>query len=171
GNVMRIGMIVLSPLSRGSVINSTNPFDPSAIDVGYLQSDIDCFIARQAIKKVQSSVKAPAWRDYILFPNVDLKNSSLTSMYGTGTAAMSAKNARYGVVDPDLLVKGAVGLRVIDASVFLFVPSGHTQAATYAFAERGADLVKAAWKRFGIMRTCGSPFNTAFLVIHGNNSV
>jgi hypothetical protein len=27
-----------------------------------------------------------------------------------------------------------------------FVPSGHTQAATYVIAERGADLVKEAWK-------------------------
>jgi choline dehydrogenase-like flavoprotein len=58
---------------------------------------------------------------------------------------MSARKAGYGVVNPDLLVKGARGLRVIDASVFPYVPSAHTQAATYVIAERGSDLIKAAW--------------------------
>ncbi|KAJ7909020.1 pyranose dehydrogenase [Mycena leptocephala] len=102
--------------------------------------------------------QGPTWRDYIIAPIVDLENMSQDALdeyirnnaqsasHLVGTAAMSAKNARYGVVDPDLRVKGAVGLRIIDASVFPFVPSGHTQAATYAIAERGADLVKEAWK-------------------------
>ncbi|KAJ7618667.1 hypothetical protein FB45DRAFT_755944, partial [Roridomyces roridus] len=43
-------------------------------------------------------------------------------------------------VDPDLLLKSATGVRVVDASVTPFVPSGHTQAPTYAIAERGSDL-------------------------------
>ncbi|KAJ7258306.1 hypothetical protein C8J57DRAFT_1516204 [Mycena rebaudengoi] len=58
---------------------------------------------------------------------------------------MSARGARYGVVDPDLKVKGAVGLSGIDASVVPIVPAAHTQAVAYAFAERGADLLKQRW--------------------------
>ncbi|KAJ7362644.1 hypothetical protein DFH08DRAFT_683711, partial [Mycena albidolilacea] len=50
-----------------------------------------------------------------------------------------------GVVDPDLLIKGAQVLRIIDASVFPRIPSAHTQAATYAVAERAADLIKQMW--------------------------
>ncbi|KAJ7851576.1 pyranose dehydrogenase [Mycena leptocephala] len=143
----------------GSVtINSSNPFDSPIIDVGFFQNDVDIFTARQAVQKVLQFVKAPTWRDYITAPIVDLENMSQDALdeyirntaqsasHLVGTAAMSAKNARYGVVDPDLRVKGAVGLRIIDASVFPFVPSAHTQAATYVIAERGADLVKAAWK-------------------------
>ncbi|KAJ6494043.1 pyranose dehydrogenase [Mycena vitilis] len=144
----------------GSVtINSSNPFDSPIIDVGFLQSELDLLTARQLVRKVLKFVKAPTWKDYIIAPTgVDLetlsddaldqyiRNTASSVAHLVGTAAMSAKNARYGVVNPDLLVKGAVGLRVIDASVMPFVPSAHTQAATYAIAERGADLVKDAWQ-------------------------
>jgi hypothetical protein len=36
-----------------------------------------------------------------------------------GSAAMSAQDAKQGVVDPDLLFKGVHGLRIIDASVLV----------------------------------------------------
>ncbi|KAJ6475722.1 hypothetical protein C8R47DRAFT_1142235 [Mycena vitilis] len=159
GNAITAGMVVLNPVSRGSVIiNSSNPFDSPIIDGGFLQSDIDIFILRKAVRKVLDFAKAPTFQDYILTPLIDLeglsddaldefiRNGTATADHFVGTAAMSAKNAQYGVVDPDLLVKGAAGLRIIDASVMPFLPSAHTQAATYVIAERGADLVKEAWQ-------------------------
>ncbi|KAF7368911.1 GMC oxidoreductase [Mycena venus] len=158
-NALSAGIAVLNPVSRGSVtINSSNPFDSPVIDVGFLQSDIDVFTGREAIKKVLKLFEAPTWQDYIIAPIVDvenlsddalnqfIRNSASSAFHLVGTAAMSAKDARYGVVDPDLLVKGTIGLRIIDASVFPYVPSAHTQAATYVVAERGADLVKEAWE-------------------------
>jgi choline dehydrogenase-like flavoprotein len=36
-----------------------------------------------------------------------------------GSAAMSAPDADYGVVNPDLRVKGVTGLRIVDASVMV----------------------------------------------------
>ncbi|KAJ7300526.1 pyranose dehydrogenase [Mycena albidolilacea] len=153
-----VWIVVLNPLSRGSVtINSSDPFESPVIDVGFLQSNIDVFTGREAIKKVLNFFKAPIWRDYIIAPIVDvenltddaldqfIRNSASAAFHLVGTAAMSAKGARYGVVDSDLRVKGVSRLRIIDASVFPFVPSSHTQAGTYAIAERGADLVKKAW--------------------------
>jgi choline dehydrogenase-like flavoprotein len=110
---------------------------------------VDVFTGREAIKKVLKLFKAPTWRDYIIAPIEDMenlsdeeldehiRNSASTAFHLIGTAAMSARDARYGVVDPDLLVKGASRLQIIDASVFPFVVSGHTQAATYEIAERG----------------------------------
>ena len=92
-----------------------------------------------------------------------IRNNAGTAAHPVGTASMSSRNASYGVVDPDLKVKGVAGLRIVDASVLVrltiflfsvvffsdveqpFVPSGHTQAAVYAFAERAADLIKAEW--------------------------
>ena len=46
------------------------------------------------------------------------------------------------VVDEKLRVKGVGGLRVIDASVMPSVPSGNTNAAVVAVAEKGAELIK-----------------------------
>jgi choline dehydrogenase-like flavoprotein len=57
---------------------------------------------------------------------------------------MSPVGASWGVVDPNLIVKKAVGLRVVDASVLPRVPAGHPQAVVYALAERAASLIIAA---------------------------
>ena len=40
---------------------------------------------------------------------------------------MSERGARWGVLDPDLRVKGTNGLRVIDASALPNVPTGHSK--------------------------------------------
>ncbi|KAJ7438389.1 alcohol oxidase [Mycena galericulata] len=177
GNFMSFGMIILTPTSRtfhpysnypnhtfdngnsgGSIaLESNNPFDPPLIDPGLLVTDFDLFVARESIKKAYRFVEAPAWKDYIIAPTIDLlnmttealdefiRNTGGSSGHIVSTAQMSAKDASYGVVNPDLLVKGASGLSIIDASIMPFIPSAHTQAATYAIAERGADLVKERW--------------------------
>ena len=47
--------------------------------------------------------------------------------HAVGTAAMSQRGAPWGVLDPDLRVKGTKGLRVIDASALPYVPTGHSK--------------------------------------------
>ncbi|KAJ7259089.1 aryl-alcohol oxidase [Mycena haematopus] len=158
GNFMSAGMIMLTPTSRGSItLQSNNPFDPPLIDPGLLVTDFDLFAVRESIKQAYRFVEAPVWKGYIIAPTVDLlnmttdaldqfiRNTGSSAGHIVSTAAMSAKNASYGVVDPDLLVKGTSGLSIIDASIMPFIPSAHTQAATYVVAERGADLVKERW--------------------------
>ncbi|KAJ7318137.1 pyranose dehydrogenase [Mycena albidolilacea] len=158
GNFVSAGLAVVSPISRGSItINSSNPFDPPVIDLGMLQSDFDLFTLREALKRAQQFFKAPVWRDVIIGPTQDLenittdaldtfiRNTVTPTLHLVGSAAMSARDAKHGVVDPDLLVKGAHGLRIIDASVMPVIPSAHTAAATYAIAERGAEILKQTW--------------------------
>jgi choline dehydrogenase-like flavoprotein len=158
GNFVSAGLAVVTPISRGSItINSTNPFDPPIIDLGILQSDFDIFVLRQALKRAQQFFSAPVWQDVIIGPTQQLENITTEaldtlirgtvtpSLHLVGSAAMSARDAKHGVVDPDLLVKGVDGLRIVDASIFPVIPSAHTQAATYAIAERGADLIKQMW--------------------------
>lgn len=71
----------------------------------------------------------PAWKDYIISPlqnqttddELDqlIRGNAGSIWHGSGSAGMSAKDARYGVVDPDLRVKGVQGLRIVDASVLV----------------------------------------------------
>ncbi|KAF8218264.1 pyranose dehydrogenase [Mycena galopus ATCC 62051] len=160
GNFMSFQAAVVSPASRGSItLNTSNPFDSPLIDPALLVNDYDVFALRIAIKKAVKFVSAETWKGFVIRPidnlaqalNSDealetyIRETVISALHPVGTSAMSPKNATTGVVDPDLLLKGATGIRVIDASVMPFVPSGHTQAPTYAVAERGADLVKQQW--------------------------
>ncbi|KAJ7874999.1 glucose dehydrogenase short protein [Mycena olivaceomarginata] len=159
GNFISFALVVLTPISRGSVtIESNNPFDPPLIDVGMLTTDFDIFTIRESIKRAYRFVQAPTWKDYIISPIVDLLNMSTDALdeyirnnagfssHLVSTAAMSAADASYGVVNPDLLVKGVTRLSIIDASILPFTTSAHTQAAAYVVGERGADMVKQRWK-------------------------
>jgi choline dehydrogenase len=46
------------------------------------------------------------------------------------------------VVDPELRVRSADGLRVVDASIFPAVPSGNTNGPMIGVAEKAADVIR-----------------------------
>ncbi|KAG6823596.1 hypothetical protein H0H93_003368, partial [Arthromyces matolae] len=116
---------------RGSVsLKTCDPFDDPHIDAGLLSNTHDRIAIKEASKKAIQFMAASAWKDYIIGPAGPLENvvddndldklvSDLThpGLHGVGTASMSPRGSRYGVVDPDLRVKGALGLRIVDASV------------------------------------------------------
>lgn len=97
------------------------------IDLNLLGSDFDLYALREAIRSAQRFASASAWAGYIIGPvenltsdeDVDewLRSSSGSAFHPVGSAGMSARDADYGVVDPDLNVKGVHGLRIVDASV------------------------------------------------------
>jgi choline dehydrogenase-like flavoprotein len=130
-------------------------------------------IMRYADQAIQRFINAPAWQGFNLTPYGpfngvrlgshlgayitnnsetcvflavnDRAHSELCSLWhACGTAAMSPFGAKYGVVNPDLTVKGTSGLRVVDASSLPRVPSGHPQGVIYAMAERASSLILAA---------------------------
>ena len=136
-------------------------------------TSLDTAILVEAIKAARQFVAAPAWRDYIISEFGEFSQAktdeeivayaranSDTVDHLVGTAAMGPRGREGGALNPDLTVKGTVGLRVVDASAFVshifwllcrklrrhppqpFIISGHTQAPTYILAERAADLVK-----------------------------
>jgi hypothetical protein len=69
------------------------------------------------------------------------------------------------VLDPDLTVRGIVGLRVVDASVFPDMPSAHINAIVIAPAERasGPDP-RPSFLGSGERLTIGPPPNPARVV-------
>ncbi|KAG6856155.1 hypothetical protein H0H87_007010 [Tephrocybe sp. NHM501043] len=148
--------VVTSPVSRGTLkIRSSNPFDEPLIDPALLKEESDRVVMREAIKHMIAFTQAPVWKGYIVAPSGGLQNAtteekldqyitaaSSTFFHPVGSLGMSARGAKHGVVDPDLKVKNIVGLRVVDASIFPFIPTGHTSSAVYAVAERAADIIK-----------------------------
>ncbi|KAF8056620.1 glucose dehydrogenase short protein [Lyophyllum atratum] len=158
-HIFSVATALVSPASRGTLtINSTNPFDPPLIDPALLKEESDRRMMRAALRHAFKFVSAPIFKGYVLGPAGDLANATTdaeldaymnaeagTFFHPTGTAAMSPKGAKRGVLDPDLKVKGIAGLRVVDASVFPDIPSGHTQAAVYVIAERAADIIKGSY--------------------------
>jgi choline dehydrogenase len=49
------------------------------------------------------------------------------------------------VIDPETLrVHGLDGLRVVDASVFPYIPNGNIYAPTMMVAEKAADLIRGS---------------------------
>ncbi len=120
-------------LSGGTVkLNSSDPLDPPLIDPAFLASEFDVFAMVEAVKSAKRFLSAPAWEGYVLEAYGGLVNATTdealeeyvrensgTAAHPVGTASMSPRFADYGVVDPDLLVKGVTGLRVVDASIFV----------------------------------------------------
>lgn len=62
-----------------------------------------------------------------------------TNYHASGSCRMG-KDA-HSAVDPQLRVRGVEGLRVIDTSVFPFMPSGNTNGPAMALAWRAADVL------------------------------
>ncbi|KAI0085566.1 aryl-alcohol-oxidase from pleurotus Eryingii [Irpex rosettiformis] len=161
GNFLTFFTVVVSPASRGSItIQSTNPFDAPVIDAGFFTSEFDVQTMRESIKSMRRFTSAPAWKDWIIseygddFINAQTdaqieayaRASAETINHASSTAAMGktgSSGSGSGVLNSDLTVKGTVGLRVVDASAFPFIPAAHTQAPVYILAERAADLIKS----------------------------
>ncbi|KZT34902.1 alcohol oxidase [Sistotremastrum suecicum HHB10207 ss-3] len=161
GSYVSMGMQVTSTSSIGTVtINTTNPFTSPLIDPQYFTSPTDIKIGIQGVRAARQAYGSPIFKDILVRefgpnPNATtdaeieamLRHSGTTLFHAVGTAQMAAFNSgvEKGVVNPDLTVKGVKGLRIVDASVIPVLPDAHTLAPVLAFAERGADLVKAAW--------------------------
>ncbi|KAF8192528.1 hypothetical protein BJ912DRAFT_1095103 [Pholiota molesta] len=156
GSFFTIVTVLVNPTSRGTVkIRSTNPFDKPIIDPRFLTTDFDVAVMRESVKSTRRFVSAPAWADYVIGPIVPgldtddeidnfVRTTTTTIFHPSGTAGMAAFNSSNGVVNPDLSVKGTLGLRVVDASVFPFIPSSHTQGPVYMVAERASQIIKLA---------------------------
>lgn len=113
-------------------MKSNNPFDAPLIDPAYYTSPVDLAIARESIRALFRFMAAPAWKDVLIGPTAPLvndpsdefldaflRNVTGSDAHPTGTAAMSPADASWGVVNPNLLMKNANGLRIIDASIYV----------------------------------------------------
>ncbi|KAJ7453616.1 GMC oxidoreductase [Mycena galericulata] len=155
-------VVLLRPQSLGTItLNSRNPFDPPVIDPNYLSSRNDVQILLRGMHMLNRISKTAPLGDIINHGNrdtlfghrlVDAPDAVLTeyirttleSLYHPTSTARMGIRADGGVVDAYLHVHGVENLRVVDASVFPTIPSGHTAAPTIAIAEKAAEMIKSS---------------------------
>ncbi|KAJ6460513.1 hypothetical protein C8R45DRAFT_941602 [Mycena sanguinolenta] len=161
---------LLTQMGGELTLNTTNPFDQPNI-----------ILMESAINVTRHLVSASAWKGYIIREFDDLsavkdaasmktyiQQHSVTTFHPVGTAVMTPKDASWDVVDPNGVVKGTSGLRIVDASILslsklqsshhLFLPREvlnsirSTRYREYGLKEDGGFFI---WKTSGdILERC-----------------
>lgn len=122
-------------------LSTSDPWTLPLVNPNLLNTTLDIQILLEGYHAARSFLSARAWSDYIIAPfgsganattDAELeqfaRNTAISLSHLVGSAAMgpanpSSDNAKAesgtGVVNPDLTVKGTVGLRIVDASVMV----------------------------------------------------
>ena len=138
-----IAVGLLATFSRGRVtINSTDTAANPLVDPNLFGDPRDRDLAVQAFRRVRQIWQARAFQGVVrgseAFPGanvttdaqilVSVLDSSNTIYHASATNAMGRKGDPKAVVDSKARVFGVSGLRVVDASIFPFLPPGHPQS-------------------------------------------
>jgi choline dehydrogenase len=141
--------------ARGSVkITSPDPRAQPALRFNYLSTEQDQREWVECVRAARSILSQPAFAPFDggeLSPGAAVETDGQildwvardaeTALHPSCTCRMGVDD--LAVVDPATMrVRGLEGLRVVDASVFPFVPNGNIYAPVMMVAERAADLVR-----------------------------
>ena len=143
-NYATIASAVVAPLSRDNItINSTSMQDPSLINPNWLTHPADIELAIASFKRQRQiwSVLGNLTTGPEKIPgdavqrNADILNFIRKSLAPVWHAAATCKMGRssdpLAVVDTYMKFYGVKNLRVVDASIFPFLPPGHPLATIY----------------------------------------
>ena len=145
----------LRPDSRGQItLKSANPADAPAVYPNYLTAETDQRTIVAGLKLCRQLLAIPhlaRFTEAESLPGPTVQSDSELLEFARrrgGTVYHPTSTCKIGidpmaVVDPELRVRGIVGLRVADASVMPTVISGNTNAAAIMIGEKLADLVRA----------------------------
>lgn len=134
--------LIISPVLKRFILGgdiklaTSNPFDKPLINPQYLSTEFDIFTMIQAVKSNLRFLSGQAWADFVIRPfdprladptndaaiESYIRDNANTIFHPVGTASMSPRGASWGVVDPDLKVKGVDGLRIVDGSILVGSP-------------------------------------------------
>ncbi|HET8604939.1 MAG TPA: choline dehydrogenase [Marmoricola sp.] len=140
--------------TRGHVkIRSTDPREHPSLLFNYLSTSTDRKEWVEALRVSRDILSQPAFEPFNageLSPGPDVRTDeeildwvrrdAETALHPSCTAKMGIDE--MAVVDPaSMRVRGVEGLRVVDASVFPFIPNGNIYAPVMMVAEKSADLI------------------------------
>ncbi|MBL8708285.1 MAG: choline dehydrogenase [Rhodospirillaceae bacterium] len=154
-------IVMLHPESRGTVsLKSQDPTEHPRILQRFLGTEGDWRSLRAGVRMAREVAAQPAMRPFIereFFPGSDkgsdaeidehIRKTAITVHHPLGTCKMGLDNDPLAVVDQELRVRGAEGLRVVDASVMPDMTTGNINAAVVMIAERAADLIRESEQR------------------------
>jgi choline dehydrogenase len=143
---------------RGTLtLKSRNPFEHPALRFNYLSTEADRREWIEMVRAARTILNQPAFAAFNAGelspgPSVESDQEILdwvardaeTALHPSCTAKLGADPSADGgaVVDPATMgVHGVEGLRVVDASVFPYVPNGNLYAPVMMVAEKAADLI------------------------------
>jgi len=152
---VRIGAVCMHPKTRGTVtLRSSAPTDPPLVHIDMLGSREDVAVITAAARQAREILASEAFRPYVvseLEPGPDvqtddewdqhIRRKSVRAYHPSGTCRMGTD--ADSVVDPELVVRGVDGLRVVDASIMPNLITGHTNAPVIMIAERAADFIRS----------------------------
>ncbi len=148
-----IAPALVQPTSRGSVrLASDNFQDAAVIEGNYLGTDHDFAAIVRAIEAARDLGSQHAFdnlRDSELIPGPNAGAEDIhelarlaSASFGHAVGTCKIGVDKLAVVDPDLRVRGILGLRVADASVMPHIITGPgTNASAHMIAGRAAQLI------------------------------
>ena len=113
-------------------LNTTNPFDFPLIDPAYLSNELDMQILLASMDIATQFITAPSVSNFVHAPfgalaNVKtpeereayVRNQTVSFWHPCCTAKMGNSSDHSAVVDSHLFLRGAQGVRIVDASVLV----------------------------------------------------
>jgi choline dehydrogenase len=145
----------MRPSSKGWIrLRSSDPRQPPRIQFNYMTTEGDRREFRDGVRLTREIFSQPAF-DHFRGPELSpgpavttdagidahLRRKAESAFHPSCSCRMGAATDRMGVVDGELRVRGAEGLRIVDASVMPSIVSGNLNAPTIMIGEKAADII------------------------------
>jgi choline dehydrogenase len=154
--LLRFGISLQFSRSRGWVrLTSAAPDAPLEIDHRYFSDPVDLDALADGVELVEQLTRTQPLRDLLVGPDRDdvrfsdrealkemIHAEVGTTFHPSSSCKMGPSSDPLAVVDGACRVRGVSNLRVVDASIFPYIPRCNLHAPTVAVAERMADLIR-----------------------------
>lgn len=149
-------VVAIQPESRGTVsLASADPMAAPLIRQNFLATEADWASLRAGIRMAREVMAQGPMARFVARESAPgpakasdaeidayIRATSITVHHPLGTCRMGVSADDGAVVDPQLRVHGAEGLRVVDAAVMPDLTCGNINAPVLMIAERAADLIR-----------------------------